>query len=94
MIDIRNYIKKGFLQAIGNMPEYKIRLNSAGWYEKGVLFEEDLGEIEKAIEEHDSPIAKSKEVITENQEGVTEEYKAPITEENPVYENEELKNIN
>ena len=84
MIDIRNYIKKGFLQAIGNMPEYKIRLNSAGWYEKGVLFEEDLKEIEKTIEEHDASIAESKEVITKNPKEVTEEYEAPITEENPV----------
>lgn len=84
MIDIRNYIKKGFLQAIGNIPEYKIRLNSAGWYEKGVLFEEDLGEIEKAIEEHNAPITKPEEVITENSEIVNEEYKAPVTEENPV----------
>ena len=84
MIDIRNYIKKGFLQAIGNMPEYKIRLNSAGWYEKGVLLEEDLKEIEKAIEEHDVSIAESKEVITENPEGVIEENKAPVTEGNPI----------
>ena len=84
MIDIRNYIKKGFLQAVGNMPEYKIRLNSAGWYEKGVLLEEDLKEIEKAIEEHDASIAESKEVITENPEEVTKEYEAPVTEENPI----------
>lgn len=93
MIDIRNYIKKGFLQAVGNMPEYKIRLNSAGWYEKEVLLEEDLEEIEKAIEEHDASIAAIEEVITENPEEVTEEYEAPVTEENPVYENEELKYI-
>lgn len=89
MIDIRNYIKKGFLQAVGNMPEYKIRLNSAGWYEKEVLLEEDLEEIEKAIEEHDASIAEFEEVVTE-------EYEAPVieeTEENPIYENEELKYI-
>ena len=84
MIDIRDYIKKGFLQAIGNMPEYKIRLNSAGWYEKGVLLEEDLEEIEKTIEKHDASIAESEEIITENPEEVTEEYETPVTEENPV----------
>ena len=84
MIDIRNYIKKGFLEAIGNMPEYKIRLNSAGWYEKGVLLGEDLEEIEKAIKEYDVSITESQEVITENPEEVIEENKAPVTEENPV----------
>ena len=50
MFDFRDYIKKGFLEAIGDMPDYKIRLNSAGWYEKGVLTEADLEEIQTTID--------------------------------------------
>ena len=32
------------------MADYKIMLNAAGWYEKGVLTDEDLFEIQTAIE--------------------------------------------
>lgn len=47
----RDFIKKGFLSAVGNMADYQIMLNAAGYYEKGVLISEDLGEIQSAIEE-------------------------------------------
>lgn len=49
--DFREFIKAGFLTAVGKMPEYKIRLNSAGYYEKGVLEQSDLAEIQSAIEQ-------------------------------------------
>lgn len=38
------------LDAVGKMADYQIILNSAGWFEKGVLTEEDLAEINAAIE--------------------------------------------
>ena len=47
--NLRSYIKKGLLLAIGNKPEYEIRLISGEWLAKGVLLEEDLAEIETAI---------------------------------------------
>lgn len=50
MFSLREYIKKGFLDAVGKMSDYQIILNSAGWMEKGVLTEEDLAEINTAIE--------------------------------------------
>ena len=50
MFNMREFIKRGFLDAVGNMPTYKIILNAAGWMEKGVLTEEDLAEINAAIE--------------------------------------------
>lgn len=46
----RDFIKKGFLAAVGNMADYQIMLNAAGYYDKGVLISEDLGEIQLAIE--------------------------------------------
>lgn len=49
--DYRDFIKKGFLAAVGNMADYQIMLNAAGYYDKGVLISEDLGEIQLAIEE-------------------------------------------
>ena len=47
---MRNFIKRGFLKAIGKMGDYWVILNAAGWYDKGVLLEEDLVEIQSAID--------------------------------------------
>lgn len=51
MFSLRNFIKKGLLDAVGKMADYQVILNSTGWYEKNVLFEEDLAEINIKIEE-------------------------------------------
>ena len=51
MFSLSNFIKDGFLKAIGNKPDYEIKLKSADWFAKGVLTEEDLAEIEVAIED-------------------------------------------
>lgn len=50
MFNLREFIKKGFIDAVGKMADYQIILNSAGWYEKQVLEETDLEEIKSAIE--------------------------------------------
>lgn len=50
MFKLRTFLKNGFLKAIGQMPDYQIILNAAGWLDKGVLLEEDLSEIQSAIE--------------------------------------------
>ena len=50
MFKLKDFIKNGLLKAIGNMADYQIILNAAGWLEKGVLAEEDLAEIQVAIE--------------------------------------------
>ena len=48
---LREYVKKGLKLAIGNKPDYEIILSSASWLDKGVLLEEDLAEIQLAIDE-------------------------------------------
>ena len=50
MFNLRDFIKSGLINAIGNMADYQIILNAAGWYDKGVLLEVDLEEIQKAID--------------------------------------------
>ena len=50
MFNLRDFIKKGLLSAVGKMADYQVILNAAGWLEKGVLTEEDLAEISMAIE--------------------------------------------
>lgn len=55
MFSLKEFIKKGLLDAVGKMADYQIILNSAGWYEKGVLTEDDLAEIQIAISERNKP---------------------------------------
>jgi len=49
MFSLRDFIKKGLLDAIGKMADYQVILNAMGWYEKGVLTEDDLAEIDTRI---------------------------------------------
>ena len=50
MFSLREFIKKGLLNAVGKMADYQVILNAAGWHEKGVLDEADLAEINAKIE--------------------------------------------
>ena len=50
MFSLKNFIKGGLIKAVGNMADYQIILNAAGWHEKGVLTVEDLAEIQTAID--------------------------------------------
>ena len=47
---LKSYIKRGLIAAVGKMADYQIILNSVGWMEKGVLTEEDLADIQAAID--------------------------------------------
>lgn len=50
MFNLRDFIKKGLLNAVGKMEDYQVILNATGWYEKNVLKEEDLAEISTLID--------------------------------------------
>ena len=50
MFSLKEFIKKGLLNAVGKMADYQVILNAVGWLEKGVLDEADLMEIQTAIE--------------------------------------------
>lgn len=49
MFSLKEFIKKGLLDAVGKMADYQVILNAAGWLEKGVLDESDLAEIQSRI---------------------------------------------
>ena len=51
MFNLATFIKGGFISAVGKMADYQIILNAAGWFEKGVLTETDLAEIQSAIDD-------------------------------------------
>ena len=63
MFSLQNFIKDGFLKAIGNKPDYEIKLKSADWFAKGVLTEEDLAEIETAIESKNEVLKAEKSEV-------------------------------
>lgn len=56
MFVLRKFIKKGLLDAVGKMADYQVILNAVGWYEKGVLTEDDLAEIQLLIEAKNAEI--------------------------------------
>ena len=49
MFNFKNFVKSGLIKAVGNMADYQVILNAVGWFEKGVLDENDLAEIEATI---------------------------------------------
>ena len=52
MFSLKGFLKEGFLKAVGKMADYQIILNAVGWFEKGVFTEDDLAEIQTAIDVH------------------------------------------
>ena len=83
MFTLSAFIKNGFIAAVGKMADYQIILNAAGWYEKQVLTETDLVEIQTAIDEKNARVeteeaAKAEETAPE---AVIEEPAPEETEE-------------
>ena len=71
MFNLASFIKSGFIAAVGKMADYQIILNAAGWFEKGVLSESDLAEIQAAIDDKNARIAaeiEEVETVAEEQE--------------------------
>lgn len=50
MFSLKDFIKKGLLNAVGKMADYQVIFNAAGWMEKGVLDEADLAQINAKID--------------------------------------------
>lgn len=63
MFSMRNFVKDGFLKAVGKMADHQIILNAASWHEKGVLTEEDLAEIQALIEAREEKQAANEDVV-------------------------------
>jgi len=74
MFSLREFIKKGLLDAIGKMADYQVILNATGWYEKGVLTLEDLAEINAKIDEKNTPLTpeEDEEETVEEEENIVE----------------------
>lgn len=57
--NLRIFIKEGLIRAIGKMADYQIILNAVGWFEKGVLTEDDLADIENLLIVPDEEITET-----------------------------------
>ena len=88
MFILRDYIKNGFLNAVGKMADYQIILNSVGYFEKGVLTEDDLAEIETRINAQYPQPYYPENIVGDEQitDGVIEDNIE--TEEQPIEETE------
>ena len=56
MFNLREFVKKGLIKAIGIQSDYWVMLTAANWYAKGVLTEEDMIEIQNKIYEKNTPV--------------------------------------
>ena len=65
MFSLKSFIKSGLLKAVGNMADYQVILNAAGWLEKSVLDESDLAEIQAAIEAREAVTNAPEEIVEE-----------------------------
>ena len=66
MFNLGTFIKGGLIAAVGKMADYQIILNAAGWFEKGVLSEADLAEIQAAIDEKNARLEAERIAAEEN----------------------------
>ena len=74
MFNLKDFIKKGLLGAVGKMADYQVILNAAGWLEKGVLSEEDLAEINASIEaQYTEEVTEEEDIVTEEDDDIIEE---------------------
>ena len=66
MFNYRNFLMIGFKNAVGHMADYQVILNANGYYEKGVLTEDDLSELQAMIEEKNAAAIEKSSEVTEN----------------------------
>lgn len=54
-VETKETIKKWLLGWIGNKPTHIITQTALKWFELGLFTEEDVAEIDAALESHDTP---------------------------------------
>lgn len=63
MFDYRDFLMTGFRDAVGKMADYQVILNANGFYEKGVLTEDDLAELQTLIDVKNTPTDENADTI-------------------------------
>ena len=63
MFNFKEFIKQGLIKAVGKMADYQVILNAAAWFEKGVLDESDLADIQLCIDSKNEEVEINAEEI-------------------------------
>ena len=83
MFNLGAFIKGGLIAAVGKMADYQIILNAAGWFEKGVLTEADLSDIQAAIDDKNARL-EAERIAAEEAAKAADESAEEAIEENSV----------
>ena len=65
---MHDFMMKGFRDAVGKMPDYKIIMNAVAWYEKNVLTKDDLAVLQVMIDEKNMPAPEYKPEVEDSVE--------------------------
>ena len=65
MFNLHDFVLKGLTEAVGKMQDFQVILNASGWYDKGVLSEDDLADIYAKIEAKNTPAIPQSGAIVE-----------------------------
>lgn len=63
MFNYREFLMKGFKSAVGKQADYQIIFNANGYFEKGVLTETDLAELQMMIDAKNSAAEKNESEV-------------------------------
>lgn len=66
--DLRSFVKKGLIAAIGVQADYWVMLTAANWYTKGIITTDDIAEIQELIDKKNTPVEEPIEEIQEETE--------------------------
>ncbi len=70
---LREFIKAGYLKAVGKMEDYKVILGASAYSDKGILKEDDLTEISEAIDkQYEKTTDEDNVENADNSESLTE----------------------
>ena len=70
---LREFIKAGYLKAVGKMEDYKVILSASAYFDKGILKEDDLKEISEAIDkQYEKTTDEDNVENADNSESLTE----------------------
>ncbi len=73
MFNYREFLMQGFKNAVGKMADYQIIFNANGFYEKGVLTENDLSELQELINGKNIAVEMAEEAEADDVAGSEDE---------------------
>lgn len=61
MFNLRDFIMRGLKESVGHEADYKVIENATGWFDKGVLKESDLEDLNNLLDSQEESIVKAEE---------------------------------